>query len=39
MSDWIEYDSNLPLEYKPLTTKPYYKKVNYELQAIEEFGK
>ena len=26
MSDWIEYDSNLPLEYKPLTTKPYYKK-------------
>lgn len=26
MSDWADFSTNLPKEYKPLTTKPFYKK-------------
>ena len=26
MSDWVDFSANLPAEYKPLTTKPFYMK-------------
>ncbi|MEI6817470.1 MAG: hypothetical protein WCL14_12735, partial [Bacteroidota bacterium] len=26
MSDWVDFSAKLPKEYKPLTTKPFYKK-------------
>lgn len=26
MTDWVVFSTNLPLEYKPLTTKPFYMK-------------